>query len=223
MATEADNRPEVETLADLIEQLGDIPLERIRMRPPPGTATEEDVIAAEREPRKRLCELVDGVLVEKAMGSREALLAGEIARLLGNFVHKDDLGVVLPADGMLRLMPGLVRIPDVSYIPWKQIPNEEFPEAAIAGLVPDLAVEVLSKGNTKKEIQRKLRDYFLTGTRLVWVVQPKTETAQVYTSPTDFRRVGKNGSLDGGAVLPGFTLPLRDVFACTDRRRKKDG
>src|SRR4051794_3651733 len=88
-----------ETLADLVAQLGDIPLERIRLRPPPGTATEADLIAALEAPRKRICELVDGVLVEKPVGTKEALLAGVIVQLLWNFVEPDDLGVVIPADG----------------------------------------------------------------------------------------------------------------------------
>src|SRR5215468_1891250 len=64
-----------DNLAELVEQLGDIPLERIRMRPPPGTATEADVLAALEAPRKRICELIDGVLVEKPMGYTESILA----------------------------------------------------------------------------------------------------------------------------------------------------
>jgi Uma2 family endonuclease len=221
MAT-ADEPLEVEdTLAELIEQLGDIPLHRIRMKPPPGTATEKDVLAALKGPRKRLCELVDGVLVEKAMGIREALLAAEIARLLGNFIAKEDLGIVLGADGMIRLEPGLVRIPDVSFIPWQRIPGAEVKDEPMAPWAPALAVEVLSPSNTGKEIQRKLRDYFLAGVQLVWVIQLKTQTAQAYTSPGEFRRIGKNGRLDGGEVLPGFTLPLTELFASTARRLKK--
>jgi hypothetical protein len=66
--------PPDESLADLVERLGGIPLDRIRMRPPPGTATEEDVLAALEAPRKRICELIDGVLVEKAMGYSESVL-----------------------------------------------------------------------------------------------------------------------------------------------------
>lgn len=210
----------LENLAELIEQLGNVPLERIRLHPPPGTAKERDVIAAAEAPRKRLCELVDGVLVEKAMGTHESLLGGTIARLLGNFVEENDLGIVLPADGMLRLMPGLVRIPDVSYVAWDHVPGEEVPrKPAIAPYVPDLAVEVLSESNTPQEIDRKLRDYFLNGTQLAWVIDPKTQTAEVYTSPTDVTRLPRTGTLDGAGVVPAFRLPLADLFARTRRRR----
>src|SRR5262249_8918228 len=76
MAAAAAAPESMETLADLVDRLGEIPLERIRLHPPPGEATEEDLIAALEAPRKRICELVDGVLVEKPMGTREAILGG---------------------------------------------------------------------------------------------------------------------------------------------------
>jgi len=186
------------------------------MQPPPGTATEEDLIVASRP----VVELVDGVLVEKAVGTREALLAGEVLRLVGNFVAEQDRGVVLPPDGMLRLEPGVVRIPDVSFIPWDRIPGGRMPDEPIASLVPDLAVEVLSEGNTRKEIDRKLREYFFAGARLAWVIDPRKQTARIYTSPTEYRHVGKGGNLEGGAVLPGFRLHLPDLFARLEQRRR---
>jgi len=209
------------TLAELLRQLGDIPPERIALHAPPGRATEKHVIAALEAVDKRLYELVDGVLVEKAMGTRESLLASIIIQLLWNFVQKHDLGIVLGADGAMRLMPGLVRIPDVSFISWDRLPGRELPDAALAELSPELAVEVLSASNTKGEMERKLRDYFRAGVRLVWVIQPKTQTAEVYTSPEHVQAVAKNQSLDGGPVLPGFKLSLRQLFARTQGRRGK--
>lgn len=207
-----------ETLADLIDRLGGVPLERIRLKPPPGTATEEDVLAARRSPQRRLCELVDGVLVEKAMGTREALLAGLLLHYFWDHLEEKDLGQALGADGMLRLFPGQVRVPDVSFISWDRWP-EKLGVGEIAETSPDLAVEVLSPKNTRDEIDRKLRDYFFAGTLLAWVISPKTQTARVYTSPTDFRQVGKKGSLDGAQVLPGFSLSLERLFARADRQR----
>ena len=164
---------------------------------------------------------IDGVLVEKAMATRESLLAARIIQVLGLHVDELDSGVVLGADGMLRLEPGLVRIPDVSFISWDNIPGEEMPKDAIASLAPDLAVEVLSKKNTLAEIDRKLRDYFLAGTKLAWVIDPKTRTAKVHTTAARFRELGPDGVLDGGRVLPGFKLALTDLFAATKRRKKK--
>lgn len=161
-----------ETLADLVKQLGKVPLNRIRFWPPVGTATEADVVAARDAREKRLFELVDGVLVEKAMGTKEALIATYLSHLLLLFVKPRRLGIVLGADGMLRLFPQLVRIPDVSFISRARLNDPALVATAIAALVPDLAVEVLSKSNTRAEIKRKLRDYFRAGVRRVWVIDP---------------------------------------------------
>lgn len=210
---------DVQTFADLLEQLGGIDPGRIRFRPSPGRATEKDVVRIEAS-ENRLFELVDGVLVEKAMGATQALLAGYIVHFFWEYLRGHDLGVALGADGMMRLRPRLVRIPDVSFISWDQIPSGEFPSKPIPDLFPDLAVEVLSESNTPAEIDRKLAEYFEAGCRLAWIVDPKTHTADVYTSPTDCQHLRSNQSLDGRDVLPGFKLPLKELFASTRRRRR---
>jgi Uma2 family endonuclease len=215
MATASNKTVVFETAAEMQEYFGGIPLERILMNPLPGKAKEKDVIAAEAQSRKRLCELIDGVLVEKGMGAKESLLAAILIQLLGNFCEEKGLGVILGEGGMLRLFPGQVRIPDVSFISWGRIPGGNFPSQPIPHVIPNLAVEVLSPSNTAKEMERKLRDYFFAGVELAWLIDPETQTAEAYTSPTDVRRIAKSGSLDGGAVLPGFRLPLKDLFART--------
>src|SRR5882672_10887281 len=101
-----------ENIAELLEQLGDIPPDRVRMRPLPGLATEDDVLKALEAPRKRLCELIDGVLVEKPVGYRESLLASYLIRILGNFAGPQNLGLVTASDGTVRLWAGRVRMPD---------------------------------------------------------------------------------------------------------------
>src|SRR5437763_229175 len=117
-----------ENLAELLERLGHVPLERIRMRPPLGTATEADVLAALEAPRKRLCELIDGVLVEKAIGFRESRLAAILCRILDLFISDRNLGLVTTADGTVRLWAGRVRIPDVAYFSWDRLPGRRLPE-----------------------------------------------------------------------------------------------
>ena len=154
------------------------------------------------------------------MGATVALLASNLARHFWNHLDHHDLGVALGADGMLRLRPRLVRIPDVSFISWDQIPSGEFPSQPIPDLYPDLAVEVLSESNTPTEIDRKLIEYFEAGCRLAWIVDPKTQTADVYTSPTECRHLRANQSLDGGDVLPGFKLSLKELFASPKRRKR---
>jgi Uma2 family endonuclease len=198
--------------ADLLERLGDIPISRIRLVPPPGTATEQDVIDL-HDHTDRLYELVHGVLIEKAMGFRESILAAFLIQVLKNFVDQHSRGVVAGADGMMRLAAGLVRIPDVSFVAWDRLPNRRIPDEPIPDLAANLAVEVLSAGNTHKEMQRKLHDYFAAGVELAWLVDPRSRTVAVYTSAQDFTVLHEGQMLDGGTVLPGFSLPLRDLFA----------
>ena len=211
MATVTENCTEW-TVQDVLDRFGPIPIGRIRQKPKPSTATEEDVIAI-RDREKRLYELVDGTLVEKVMGWNEAFLALEIGAILRDFVKTRKLGVVVGADGMYRLNPDLVRIPDVSFLSRDRIPDGRLPQSAICPLIPNLAVEVLSAGNTKKEMAEKLDDYFRAGVELVWYVDPAKKTVRVYHGPDDSRLVRESGTIDGGAVLPGFTMRLRDLFA----------
>src|SRR5438270_10447550 len=92
----------VRTAADLFERFGPIPLSRIGFEPLPGTATEDNVLNWHQS-HKRLYELVDGVLVEKAMGFPESVLACALIQALGNWVVPRKLGVVAGADGMMRM------------------------------------------------------------------------------------------------------------------------
>ncbi len=97
------------SFADMWERLGQVPLERIRMFPAPGTATVEDVERlCDREP-KRLCELVDGVLVEKPMGHVESQLAVRLSHLLSGYLDEHDLGIAVGADGPHRIFPEQVQ------------------------------------------------------------------------------------------------------------------
>lgn len=203
--------PPAVTVSDLLYQLGDIPASRVRLQPAPGTATEADIVTV-HDREKRLCELVDGVLVEKTMGYYESYVAATLIRLIGNFVVDHDLGVVAGADGMMRLAPGLVRIPDVSFVAWETLPGRRLPRQPVPDLVPDLVVEVLSEGNTPREMDRKLDEYFALGVRLVWLVNPEMETVTVYTARHQSIVLDASAMLDGGAVLPGFTLPIRTLF-----------
>jgi len=200
------------TAADMLDHLGGIPLDRIRMYPPPGLATENDVLEAEAR-TDRICELIDGVLVEKTMGSYESLLAAEIIYLIKVYLETHDLGIVLAPDGMLRILPQQVRVPDVSFIRWGQFRNRQLPPDPIYALAPDLAIEVLSRRNTAGEMRRKLRDYFTAGVRLVWYIDPSTRSAKAYTAEDRFVEVTETQSLSGGDVLPGFELSLSNVFA----------
>jgi Uma2 family endonuclease len=226
MATQASTRPQktgtrslprssplpnTATIGDLLKRLGNIPAERVRLNPTPGTATEKDVLdVLDRE--NRPCELVEGTLVEKTMGYEESAIAGLLITFLNNYIRPRKLGIVTGADGTIRLFPGLVRIPDVAFASWGRFPDRKRPTARIPQLAPDLVVEVLSKGNTKPEMAKKLGEYFEAGVHLIWLVDRRKRTVRVHTAVDQSILLKEDQTLDGGAVLPGFVLRLEELF-----------
>jgi len=204
--------PAALTVADVLERLGSVPPSRIPIHPALGSATEADVLFHAEAAEKRLYELVDGVLVEKPPGFYESVLASVLIHRLATYLDTQDLGCVAGEAGALRLAPGLVRIPDVSFIAWERFPGRKLPKVPIPHLAPDLAVEILSSSNTEAEMARKLREYFAAGARLVWIVDPETRTARVFTDAETHSAVTTDGVLDGGDVLPGFQVSLREWF-----------
>jgi len=201
----------VANLGELLKRLGNIPAERVRLHPAPGTATENDLLRA-LDHENRPCELVEGTLVEKPMGYEESEIACLLSTFLNNFVRPRKLGIVTGADGTVRLFPGLVRIPDVAFASWGCFPDRKRPKARIPHIAPDLVVEVLNKNNTKHEMAKKLGEYFQAGVRLVWMVDPRKQTVRAYTAPDQSVLIKIGQSLDGGAVLPGFVLRLDELF-----------
>ena len=220
-----------ETIADLLRELGGIAAQRVRADPLPGTATERDLIAV-NERTARTCELINGVLVEKVMSYPESVIACEVIVALKEYQRRHDLGIIAGESGGMRLMAGLVRMPDVSFVSWERLPGRTVPLDPIGDFAPDLAVEILSKGNTKREMARKRREYFFAGTRLVWLVDKDKRSVEVFTAPDQSVIYAEEQTLDGGDVLPGFSLPVRQIFAAlppigsaakTSSRRRKRG
>jgi Uma2 family endonuclease len=224
MSSVVDSSPPIvwATVADLWERLGKVPLDRICLDPAPGKATQQDLLDLD-DHADRICELVEGTLVAKTSGFLEAVVATSIGTILCGFVRDNRLGIVLGTTGPLLILPGQVRVPDACFIAWDRFRGHILPDVPIPAVAPDLAVEVLSEGNTEGEMQRKLRDYFAAGVRLVWYVDPRTRSASVYTSPENCSVVDESGVLTGGDVLPGFELPLRELFAEMDEGSSREG
>jgi Uma2 family endonuclease len=199
------------SLADLQDHLGGIPFSRICLDPSPGRATEQDFLAL-LDSKTRLAELIDGTLVEKAVGFFESRLAVVFLSLIDQFVLLNKLGLVFGADCPIRLFPDQVRMPDTCFVSWSRFPHRKMPDGQILGIAPDLAIEVISPSNTTAEMDRKLNEYFRVGVRLVWYVYPITMTIRVFKSPTDFQDLKDDQILNGGDVLPGFELSVMTLF-----------
>ncbi len=204
------------SLADVLVDLGGISAARVVVDPPPGSANFDDLVVANE--RGGMCEWVDGTLVEKSMGWMESVIALYLGSVLSEFVRKHNLGLVSGADGFMRIMSSTVRGPDVAFVSWDRLPRNQFPEARVPELVPDLAVEVISEGNTRAEMARKRREYFHAGVKLVWMIDPRERSVAVYSSINEYSIVGETEKLNGGEVLPGFEIELADLFAELDRQ-----
>jgi Uma2 family endonuclease len=202
--------PPLRTFADVLRELGDVPIDRILADPPPGSATEDDLLALVDGDEKRLCELVDGTLVEKPMGSYEARLAALLIQLLGQHVRVRKLGFLLGADGMVRTAPRRVRLPDVSFYRRDRFPAGRLP--AILPEVPDLAIEVVSPSNREAELAVKRSEYLAGGAGLIWEIDPKRRRVAIHAKDAPTRLLAESDSLDGGDVLPGFSLELKALF-----------
>jgi len=162
-----------------------------------------------------LYEVVDGRFVESPpMGAYESDIANWLAELLNDSARDGRRG-----RGFVELLfridvaQDLKRRPDVAFVSAARWPfRKRVPKGEAWDMVPDLAVEVLSKSNTAEEILTKLEDYFRAGTRLVWVVCPSVRQVYVYSSPTDVQILAEPADLDGGEVISKFHVSLRRLF-----------
>jgi Uma2 family endonuclease len=162
-----------------------------------------------------LLELIRGELRRMSpTGITHGAFCNEVGRQVGNFVVARDLGIVCGAETgfIVERDPDSVLGADVAFISHERRAKIENPDK-FGPFAPDLAVEVLSPGNRPGEIAEKVALYFGAGARAVWVFNPKKRTVAVYTSTTDVRILGEQETLDGGEVLPGFTLDLAKLFA----------
>lgn len=209
-----------ETVADLLHDLGDVPPERVRMDPPLGQATIDGLIAVNDRSAGAVCELTGGTLVEKAVGQLESWIGMIVGGELYAYLKLHDLGMLYGEAAVMEILPGVGRAPDVSFLSWKSLPGGKPPPRSdkVPSVVPDLVVEVLSASNTPREMARKRDEYFRAGVKLVWEVNPESRSANVFTAPNTMTPVPADGTLDGGDVLPGFTLSLAEVFARADGR-----
>jgi Uma2 family endonuclease len=136
----------------------------------------------------------------------------KIGRSLLNFVESNGLGEVFDSSAgyVLSRNPDTVREPDVSFLSKQRLEQQDL-DAFLEG-APDLAVEVLSPGNTAAEMRGKMSEYFAAGCRVVWIVDPLRRSVTVYRSDGNPVLLTEDDTLTEPELLPGFALAVRDVF-----------
>ena len=159
-------------------------------------------------------ELVRGELIKMSpAGHQHGRIALNFTTPLDQFVRANQLGAVYAAETGFKLAedPDVVRAPDAAFIRRERV-KEVGQTGGFWPGAPDLAAEVVSPGDTYAEVQDKIADWLDAGTRLVVVVNPNTQTVALYRSRSDIRILTIDDVLDGGEVVPNWTLPVRDIF-----------
>jgi Uma2 family endonuclease len=198
----------------LLARLGDISIERLVTPPAPGTATVADVIAR----GKPACELVEGTLIRRPSDFALGCLFAHLGTHLFGYTRERNLGIVTNPIAPVEILPGVVRAPDLAFTSWDRLPGRRITDVAISPIAPDLVVSGWRSENTVGEMARKRSEYFRGGVTVQWELDRRARTVRVYTSETAFTDLTTADALSGDPVLPGFVLPLAQLFAELDRR-----
>jgi Uma2 family endonuclease len=172
--------------------------------------TDADLMGLPRDGRKY--ELVDGEIRVTPAGMRHEDIAAELLMRLRLFAKQQGLGKVLGSSTGYRLPNGNIRSPDVSFVTQERLPDGKAP-VGFGELAPDLAVEILSPEDSKRQVLEKVGEYLEAGVRLVWVIDPEQRRAAVHRSLTEVRELAEDGQLEGEDVIPGFSGRLSEILA----------
>jgi Uma2 family endonuclease len=162
-----------------------------------------------------LYEVVRGESIDlPPMAVRVSHIKSRLNQILGSFVNANKLGRVEVE--LLFLIDRVVhneRRPDVAFVSYERWPRERgIPNDSAWGVVPDLAIEIVSPTDRAEAALDKIREYFESGVRAVWSIYPNLRLAFLFDSLTSVRMIAPNGELDGGVVVPGFRLSMTTLF-----------
>jgi len=159
-------------------------------------------------------DLVDGVWVEKTMGAKSSRVGVLVAYRLGAFNETKPSGLFFGTDCGYKIFPHnpkLVRYPDVSFVRFGRLPNDEIPEGYMT-IAPDLVVEVVSPKNLAEEVEERLLDFLRVGVPLIWVLYPRSRSVYVVRQDGTARHLTGSEELLGDDVLPGFRCRVDQLF-----------
>lgn len=168
-------------------------------RPKPADGSKEELVRGE-------------IAMTPPPGFEHGYVQTNIATLLSAHVRKHGLGRVVVETGLVTENdPDSVRGPDVSFWSKERLPMDQKPRG-YPDVAADLCVEVLSPDDRMPKVMKKVDEYISRGVRLVWIVNPRTQSVAVHRSLSDFNTIEADGLLDGGEVVPGFQCAIKDLF-----------
>ena len=173
------------------------------------TVEQFDVFAAQPENSERLLEFIGGEIFEVPSNPFSSYISAIILSAILSFVRKNSLGFVTGEAGGYRVS-GERYAPDVAFV--SKVRQPELAKTGYNPVPPDLAVEVISPTDTDAKLRIKLGNYLAAGT-VVWIVYPEKKTIEVYTPGQPVQILNTHDTLSGGEVLPGFELPVNEIFA----------
>lgn len=159
-------------------------------------------------------DLVQGELIRMApAGGEHGEIANEVGRRIGNYVREHGLGRVFGAETgfLLARDPDVILGPDAAFVRTDRLPPPD-QRRGFVPVAPDLAVEIVSPGDRRGEIQRKVNAYLAAGVPQVWTIYPRRRTVHVHGSGQPVRVLSAHDTLDGEEILPGFQLPVAALF-----------
>ena len=178
--------------------------------------TDEELLSLPRDGNKY--EVMKGVLIVSPAGIEHEEIGARLIAALVNFVRDRKLGIVCGSSAGYWMKPEGSQArnflsPDVSFIAKERLGGAKRAPKKFFDGAPDLAIEILSPSDTIEKLHEKIVDYFENGARLIWVVNPEEQFVLVYHSPQPDQLLRSSDSLSGEQVVPGFTLPVSELFA----------
>jgi len=175
-------------------------IEEFARRPKPLDGSKEELVRGE-------------VVTMPPPGFLHGIVQLNVATLLKAFAKQHKLGRVTVESGVITEEgPGSVRGPDIAFWSFERLPVDHVP-VVYANVAADLCVEVKSPSNTPAKTTLKVREYFASGVRLVWVVDPEERTVTVYRKPGGGEEMWEEATITGEDVLPGFSCPVAEFFS----------
>ncbi len=176
--------------------------------------TEAELMALPDDGRKY--ELVEGEIVVSNAGIEHEFIGAGLINSLFSFVRKHKLGIVCGSSAGYWMKSGNLRSPDVSFIAKERLQGLKYAPKKFFQRAPDLVVEILSPSDAVDGLHEKIVEYFESGARLIWVLNPEEQTILVYHSPQPDLLLRTGDSISGEDVIPGFSMPLSELFAELD-------